>query len=580
MSVLRSRSGRILALLVVATAALAAAPAAAAESAVVCDLPSSGHAPPEDEQRGCLSVTASLDDPPAVGESARLSYAVRSAVAGDVRISVDLPPNLRWTSAPAGSTVTDRVSAAPQSKGVVQRAETVRPMAAGEILDLGGSVTAVATGPAEILVRASTEQPYGVEAGGDEVFLTIAAAGQRSRFGIPASTMSAAVRYDGPAPEVPAAPAKAVTATPEQPPADREIPSPSDRAGEPAVERSGAAAVTGVSCVTGSWNFVDHKGVARAARQWRVEAWDDDSSTGNANDFLAAGTTGFDGRYSLCFNSADTGGAATQDVFVVFIADAGNWRVEGNAGGTYSYGSGVVWNVPANTTREIGWLQPGVPNQHRAAHAFQALSDAWNGTPGACWDMVSACRPVVVRWAPDSTVGTFYDPNTNLVRLKAVDPDSRQLVVHEAAHSIMDDVYDDVVFSAPNCANHQIHVTSSKGCAWQEGFADWLPTYIYNDPHFRWPNGAALNLETPTWGTPGWSNFDTTEGRVAGALLDLVDSANDGFDTYGEGVSSIWHTFQWHNSPTFRDFWTHRSIDGFTIGQAPRAALHQNTIDY
>jgi hypothetical protein len=238
-------------------------------------------------------------------------------------------------------------------------------------------------------------------------------------------------------------------------------------------------------------------------------------------------------------------------------------------------------NVGAGVTHDIGWLQPGDPTHHRGVAAYQAVSDAWNGAPGACWDLVGACRAVVVNWAPGSTDGTFYDSNTNEVHLAGVDPDAREVVVHETAHSIMDDVYDDVTFSAPNCGkDHQIQKTSSTGCAWREGFADWFPTQIYNDPFFRWPNGAVLNLEKPTWDTPGWDNFDKTEGRVAGALSDLSDNANDGFDTYTEGMGNIWTTFQKHNSTTFKQFWTNRSIDGFNVGQAPKAALHQNTIDF
>lgn len=45
-------------------------------------------------------------------------------------------------------------------------------------------------------------------------------------------------------------------------------------------------------------------------------------------------------------------------------------------------------------------------------------------------------------------------------------------------------------------------------------------------------------------------------------------------------MNGIWTTFQRHNSTTFRQFWTHRGIDGFNVGTAPRSALHQNTIDY
>ncbi|MEJ3750273.1 hypothetical protein WEI85_44320 [Actinomycetes bacterium KLBMP 9797] len=531
---------------------------------------------PADEE---LSVQAALDSAPSVGESATLTYTVSAAAASDgVQISAELPPNLRWRTAPAGTAVSDRLSSAPQSKGTLHRAEITRSLAVGEAARFTGTVTAVAPGPAEIQVRAQADRSYGVAAGADDVLATIAPAGQPSRLGIVTSSRAAAVPYDGPAPEVPEAPVKALAAQ-EPPPAGREVPEPSDRAGEPASERTGEpAAVAATSCVTGSWNYADKFGIGRAARMWRVEAWDDDSVTGSANDFLAAGQTGFDGRYTLCFNSSDAGGSGTQDVFLVFIADNGAWRVQG-PGGTYWYGSGVLWNVPSNSTREVGWLQPGDPTHHRGAAAFQAVSDAWNGTPGACWDMVSACRAVVVNWAPGSTTGNSYNPDSNQISLKASAPDWPHTVVHETAHSIMDDVYNDQMPSAPNCNPHFIKKVSSAGCAWVEGFADWLPTRIYNDHSYRGSTGT-VNLETPTWDTPGWDNFDRVEGRVAGALMDLNDSTNDGFDVVSEGMDAIWLTFQWHNSSTFHQFWNQRAGDGFNVGQTARSTLHQNTIDY
>ncbi|GIE99843.1 hypothetical protein [Paractinoplanes rishiriensis] len=567
-------------ILVAATAAFGLPSAAQAEPADECVLPASTHRSTLDEQHGCLTVDAALDAAPSVGETATFTYEVRSAIADDaVTLSVELPPGLRWRSAPAGTTLSTRESLAPQARGTVQRVEMTRAFAAGESLRLTGTVSATASGPAEIQARATAEVDSGTEAGGDDVLLTVAAAGAESRLGIVSSNRAAAVRYQGSAPVVAAGETKAADGRLTPPSADERAPEPSDRSGEPAGERAGTEpAVAGTSCVTGSWNFVDHKGVARAARQWQVQAWDDDASTGNGNDFLASGLTGFDGRYTLCFTSTDVGGAGSQDVYLVFIADNGSWRVQ-SPWGTYNYGSGVMWNVPTGT-KEVGWLQPGDPTHMRGAHAFEAVSDAWNGTPGACWDLIGACRPVVVNWAPGSTDGTYYSLGDNQVHLAAADPDSRHTVVHEAGHSIMDDVFDDAYPSTPSCNPHYIKKVSSQGCAWTEGFAEWFPAQIYNDPYFRWPNGSSVNLETPTWGSLLWANGDRVEGRVAGALIDLADSHNDGTDAYAEGMYNIWTTFQRHNSPHFRQFWTDRGADGFSVGNAPLNSLYQNTIDY
>ena len=150
----------------------------------------------------------------------------------------------------------------------------------------------------------------------------------------------------------------------------------------------------------------------------------------------------------------------------------------------------------------------------------------------ACWDRDAACRQAVINWTPTSTDGTYYSLANNDVHLAADDPNAPHTVVHEPAHSTMDDAFDDDYPPAPNCSPHYIQATSP-GCAWTEGFAEWVPAEVYNDPYYRWPSGAELNLETPTWGTAGWGTGDDVEGRVAGALIDITDAANEATGTAG-----------------------------------------------
>jgi hypothetical protein len=47
-------------------------------------------------------------------------------------------------------------------------------------------------------------------------------------------------------------------------------------------------------------------------------------------------------------------------------------------------------------------------------------------------------------------------------------------VAHEIGHAIMDDIYEDAYPATPNCSGHKVDTASSAGCAWTEGFADWL----------------------------------------------------------------------------------------------------------
>src|SRR5262249_12667889 len=125
---------------------------------------------------------------------------------------------------------------------------------------------------------------------------------------------------------------------------------------------------------------------------------------------------------------------------------------------------------------------------------------------------------------------------------------------------------------------------SSAGCAWTEGFAEWVPASVLNDPFFRWPSGASLDLENVTWGTAGWDTGDTAEGHIAGAMIDISDCNNELFwDRTCEGdPSNQWTTFLNQHSDTFNEYFNFdRAAMGFDTSNAgARAAVYQNTIDY
>jgi len=552
--------------LALAAIGLSGAPAHARTPVDACVLNPSGSQSSLNEARSCFSVSAKMSRALAVKEQATLTFTVTAAATrAGVKVSAELPPNLRWVTRPAGTSQSSRLSLAPHRRGQLQIANLTRSFTAGQTATYSGVVEAIAAGPAEISVTASADPSQALETATDHVFLTIGATAAASRFGIAVGQNAGTAPYRG------AAPQPLVASTNRKQPAVT-APKPAAQVGG-----FGAASPGGTACATGTWNYTDKNGVGRPAISWRVEAWDRDSSGGD--DLLASGLTGFSGEYNLCFDNTD-GTSAGQDVYMRFTADNGNWRVQTRDGWIYNYVSGVDGEVLDNTTADFGWLQPGDPTHMRGAAAFAATQVTWNNVPGACWDMVGPCRAVVILWQPDSNDGTYYFPPTDDVHLAANDPDSEILVSHEVTHSIMDDVYEDNPPSIPNCDPHFIPTVSSAGCAWVEGFAEWVPAMVFNDPFYRWPNGNSLNLESPTWGSTGWDDGETVEGRVAGALIDLSDTTNEGTDRVGEGISDIWTTFQNHRSANFAEFWSQRGSDGFDVGNNALGSLFQNTIDF
>lgn len=543
------------------------ASAPAATGAAACRQ-RAGHRVAQDEWLSCIGVTANLDRLLAVGETATLRVDVRADVARKgADITIELPANLAFADAPAGA----RVAAGRSSSGAgsASVATARADLAAGASRSLTAEVRAVAAGPAHIRVRAVAPTASGADAGSDDVFVTVGADGASSAAGFTPSTSGGTVAASGTSIAGPASARQKVVPT-----GGLAAPYSDDAAAAP-----GSPSAT--SCASGSWFFLDEDGVLQPSINYQVQVWDDDTSTDD--DLLATGVTNFSGGYNLCFSGTDGEGGG-QEVYVKFISSNSLWRVRDTAAGNNDYVNQTgVQNICDGCNASFGSLMPG-NDIHRGMNAFDAANDAWVFVPSTCWDgNDGTCRQVVINWTASSVDGTYYSLAGNDVHLAADDPNAPTTVIHEIGHGVMDDTYEDDFPPTTNCSPHSIQGASSQGCAWTEGWAEWFPASVLNDPFFRWPSGAFLNLETPTWGTAGWDSGDSTEGRIAGALIDISDFDNEVYwDRYGEGdPGNVWTTFLNHVSDTLFQFWSQRAADGFDVAASGALAnVYQNTVDY
>ena len=126
-------------------------------------------------------------------------------------------------------------------------------------------------------------------------------------------------------------------------------------------------------------------------------------------------------------------------------------------------------------------------------------------------------------------IGEIHVDNINYSR--ALD-----VVQHEYGHWVMYNAYNG--YWPPNTGGtHYINKKSNVNMSWTEGWADFFPLAVqsydrWEDSVFEWGNGAQIDLETPTFGTPSWDEGDEVEGHVAGALCDIFDSRVDGYDIF------------------------------------------------
>lgn len=274
------------------------------------------------------------------------------------------------------------------------------------------------------------------------------------------------------------------------------------------------------SCATGGFFFRDENSVTTPAYNVRVIVWDSDSSGGD--DALASGFANVIGQYTLCFESTDFDQGGGQEAYIQFVASNDAWRIRDTQASNqdWSWTSSVFNYGDPGDAHDYGLLQPANLAEHRALHAQDAVIklDYWTRAHETGLD-----GQLVVNWTPTSTDGTYADVlGANDVHLAADDPDSDHITIHEGAHVLMDTLYEDDFPPRPNCSPHSIFGNSSTGCAWTEGWAEWVPVRVLNDPYFRFEDGTGPNLETQTW-NDGNPHGDQAEGRIAGTLIDLSD---------------------------------------------------------
>ncbi len=320
----------------------------------------------------------------------------------------------------------------------------------------------------------------------------------------------------------------------------------------------------------------------------QVQLWDRDSTS--ADDLLATGLTGVAGAFLLCSATEDLDDTANDglDLYVRAVTENGFWRVQDSE--AYQFSLALAANVAAGTTHHYGQSRPGDGTpQAGALQIYNALDRFWSWTAAQhandCWDALdhkppsnyAGCRQLVVQWRADTTSQPFYDSALNRVHLGATDFKWRDAVVREAAKAVMDDLFEDGFPDTQNCGPRtQIKLQTTRNCAWVNGFADWVAVQVFADPVLDWQVGAQVfheNLETPGWDTPGWEQGDAVEGRVAGALLDLADAANEApWDRVAQGPNPLWVKL------------LNGSFDQLAelayVGDNALATLYQNTIDY
>ncbi len=266
-----------------------------------------------------------------------------------------------------------------------------------------------------------------------------------------------------------------------------------------------------------------------------VEIWDSDSSGDTLLDTTFTDNSGYYISDNIS-NSDEEGGG--QDIYVkVYSTDNRSVRVTdfSSPGKLYNSVTQVQTDVSDGDVDMGSYSLDSAVNRMAwyiydliANDAFDYLAD------NVGWQNLYKLQ---VKWSPTNTsVGTGYQPG-GAINLLAGDRWDSDVFLHEYGHFVMYKIYGNYMPPSPGCSAHYWGGHFSLGCAWIEGWANFLQAAIQNDPNYVDTEDQTLhiNFEPPI---PSASHAED-EGAVAASLWDIFDpaSTSESWDTIGNGIN-------------------------------------------
>ncbi|MEU9119098.1 metalloprotease [Streptomyces sp. NPDC048506] len=345
---------------------------------------------------------------------------------------------------------------------------------------------------------------------------------------------------------------------------------------------TGSAFAAVETCLTGTLRYTATNAeggtpltqVTSNARSVNWELWGQ-TVAGGGDQQLATGQTDGNGNFSACY----TGDAALPSAYVKFnSASTTVWRVvkSHTDASEYTFNSNTQYNTSGNIS--LGTVN--VPSDE--VYAFKIV-DVLNelywkrGTDSVCWTShqttLDTCKTLTVAWGQNNTEGAYFDTsNTHYVLMKGNQPDSKHLLLHEAGHWLQWQLYNEW-WPVQDWSDHPHDKQTTATCAWIEGFADAVASYVLGDHLYVQPDGSNYSFETQS----DWDAGDTVEGRVAESLLDLW--APDGPD--GGNWNSNIALMSGNTSSNFNEYFTQdRPAAGLSTTGAAETVINNNGIDY
>jgi hypothetical protein len=328
------------------------------------------------------------------------------------------------------------------------------------------------------------------------------------------------------------------------------VPAEGAPAGDPGsagLESSAAGVVT----VAGRWGYQAKNGVTfRPLPYARVEVWDSDAT---GDDLLGRTWTDRHGFFSIDVQNVDESGGA--DIYVrVLSTDEYSVRVTYPSGELH-FGDTTVYEDTQDGTLDVGtWWLTGDDRPAFYIHDLIADDARMYLLTEAGWNNTYNLR---VNW-PEDIPGSYYDTGSDQIHLQGTDRWDSDVILHEYGHFVMDQNWASFP-PFPNCGWHFPGVNTSLGCAWIEGWANYIQAAIQDDPVYSDTEEQKIEIDFENaplaWDDP------RDEGSVTASLWDIHDPANESHDAVFDGINGpdengIWHAAADTDAADINDFWS------------------------
>ncbi len=331
---------------------------------------------------------------------------------------------------------------------------------------------------------------------------------------------------------------------------------------------------------SGRFRYRDDDNVFQPVRRAKVEIWNIASSTGGLDidthdSNCGTGSTDIDGNFNIEVDCGDLFSGPDLAARIVLDNSKITVRPENVFAGAYSFQSGFIRNVEANTLN-FGNITISSNQGAFNIHNLITRVERFMNSSGENMDKVTALWPMDLRVSN-------YSPFFREIRVDSGDEFNPITIFHEYGHHVLSTKaespapdYDNGICDPDGDPGHCVNRPERGVISWTEGWPTFLAVAVFAQHQAEDGYDGTVVADTETRFTTGSADAgqeDRIEGVITALLWDLIDANNDDQFEQGAGrrdrinltFANIWDVIKnfdpspdlFHNHPTsIHELWS------------------------